>query len=179
MSVQNSGYRHSSGVVARRVEAGETCLYRFFAADGQLLYVGISDEPMRRWHNHTDREWWSYVETYEVVWYPTREDAELAERDEIIGRNPVHNIVLNSVPYAGRRFPSMHLHAMAVEHFGDRAFTCHDLLDELGMPYGTAKAYARRLVELGQFRDAGCQPRSGKGKKRQLYVAVPRASVAV
>lgn len=36
-------------------------LYRFWAADGELLYVGITFDPAQRWRQHRRQEWWPRV----------------------------------------------------------------------------------------------------------------------
>lgn len=67
-------------------------LYRFFAADGALLYVGITMDPSRRWNEHrSDKPWWSDVATVSVEKFPSRADVERAERDAIVSENPRHN----------------------------------------------------------------------------------------
>jgi len=80
------------GQVARPIEPGETAVYRFFDSDGRLLYVGMSNQPIRRWYSHTERPWWRCASMYEITWYDTGEDAAAAEMLAIRSENPLHNI---------------------------------------------------------------------------------------
>jgi hypothetical protein len=49
-------------------------LYRFFDEHGALLYVGITNNPGRRWSQHeTDKPWWHEVHHVELEskgWLP-------------------------------------------------------------------------------------------------------------
>lgn len=69
-----------------------TALYRFFGADGQLLYVGITGKPGKRWETHMrSQPWWPDVTKQTVNWHPTREAALTAERLAIRDQRPLHN----------------------------------------------------------------------------------------
>lgn len=71
-----------------------TDLYRFYAADGTLLYVGISKSAIVRMIQHaTDKQWWDDVARIDVerILGP-RKNAERAERTAIALENPKHNI---------------------------------------------------------------------------------------
>lgn len=58
-----------------------TALYRFFDADGNLLYVGITHDLEERWGNHRRRQpWWLEVARKGHVWLETRAEAEAAEK---------------------------------------------------------------------------------------------------
>lgn len=146
------------GVMMRRRTPGETALYRFRDDAETLLYVGIADEPVKRWASHADREWWQSVATYEIEWFPSRDQAAAAEREAIKNERPLHNTVFNSIPYRGDRFPAMNLLTLAREHFGTEPFTLADLSDRLGIPYGTASTYSRSLVDAGAFVAVGARP---------------------
>lgn len=70
-----------------------TALYRIFAAEGRLLYVGVSYLPDRRLEQHAATKfWWTEVGEVEVEWFANRDEAEAAERDAIHHENPEHNI---------------------------------------------------------------------------------------
>lgn len=70
-----------------------TSLYRFYDADDQLLYVGISLNVFRRMAQHSERKtWWTAVARSTVEWHPTREAALEAERIAIRDEKPLHNI---------------------------------------------------------------------------------------
>lgn len=69
-----------------------TALYRHYDADGQLLYVGITNDPKRRLYEHKCRAIWSdQIANVTVKWMPSRPDAEEAERQAIATESPVFN----------------------------------------------------------------------------------------
>lgn len=64
------------------------------------LYIGISNEPARRFDEHRkDKRWAKDVDwadaTRNLAWYPTRADALAAEAEAIRDELPVHNKVHN------------------------------------------------------------------------------------
>lgn len=68
-------------------------LYRFFGAGGALLYVGITNNPSRRFTQHgVSREWWHEVETIRMERFPNREAVLAAERAAIKKERPKYNI---------------------------------------------------------------------------------------
>lgn len=76
-------------------EAGgevRTALYRFYDAAGDLLYVGITSDPWRRWREHVlTRPWYPRVKSWTVTWYENEEGARRAELKAIRGERPVFN----------------------------------------------------------------------------------------
>lgn len=77
-----------------------TALYRHFDSAGSLLYVGISNDALRRLCQHKERSHWQpQIARVEVEWLPDREAALKAEADAIVSENPAWNI-------AGRNEPS-------------------------------------------------------------------------
>lgn len=76
-----------------------TDLYRFYDADGVLLYVGISLSAIQRASQHrAEKEWWSSVAHMDVERIDgDRAAAELAEREAIKTERPVHNVMHNVV----------------------------------------------------------------------------------
>lgn len=71
-----------------------TSLYRFYDAQGRLLYVGITQRGRGRFHDHeADKAWWIDVATAAVDHYPTRAAAAIAERRAITRECPMHNTV--------------------------------------------------------------------------------------
>lgn len=71
----------------------QTALYRFFNADGTLLYVGIANDPRTRWSCHAgEKRWWDEVEAKTVTWFATREEAEGAEMAAIVSERPLYNV---------------------------------------------------------------------------------------
>ena len=76
-------------------------LYRLFDETGQLLYVGISVDPGKRFAQHrSDKAWWSDVRTMNVQPMPNRRAALDAEREAIKNERPLHNVVHNETPAA-------------------------------------------------------------------------------
>lgn len=70
-----------------------TALYRFFNADGVLLYVGITENTATRWASHkATKEWWPAVVHKEVEWHGSREVAEEAERQALGTEEPLYNV---------------------------------------------------------------------------------------
>jgi predicted GIY-YIG superfamily endonuclease len=84
----------ASGVPKRSasVESKPTAVYRLFSESGALLYVGISDDPEKRFTEHERAQyWWREVATREVVWHHDRFSAA-AEEDRVIAvEQPEYN----------------------------------------------------------------------------------------
>lgn len=73
-----------------------TDLYRYYDAEGQLLYVGISFSAVARASQHrSEKGWWCEVANMTVEHHPTRAAAELAEREAIKTERPIHNVTHN------------------------------------------------------------------------------------
>jgi predicted GIY-YIG superfamily endonuclease len=69
-----------------------TALYRLRDQSGALLYVGITDNPERRWKDHAkDKSWWPDVKDRSVEWLPTRDHALAAEATAIRAERPRYN----------------------------------------------------------------------------------------
>ncbi|WP_069751626.1 GIY-YIG nuclease family protein [Streptomyces sp. EN16] len=78
-----------------------TALYRLFDADQQLLYVGITKDPKKRWRTHAQwarSSWWPSVTRKVVEWFPDREAADLAETAAINSEKPLHNLAKRERP---------------------------------------------------------------------------------
>jgi predicted GIY-YIG superfamily endonuclease len=70
-----------------------TALYRLYDEDDDLLYVGITRNPERRWAQHAaEKSWWSRVIRRDVEWFETRPAALAAEEAAIALGRPAHNI---------------------------------------------------------------------------------------
>jgi predicted GIY-YIG superfamily endonuclease len=70
-----------------------TALYRFYDADGALLYVGITHNVDERWAAHErDKPWWPHIAEKTVEWFNTRPLALDAERTAVQTESPVHNV---------------------------------------------------------------------------------------
>lgn len=75
-------------------DSTHTSLYRLFAEDGALLYVGIAGNPGRRFEQHrSDKPWWGHVALTTVEHYRSRESAMVAELAAIRSEHPRHNIM--------------------------------------------------------------------------------------
>ncbi len=71
-------------------------LYRFYASNGALLYVGITNNPGRRFSKHRDdKDWWLDVARIDMEQYPSREALNAAEQRAIQNERPLHNIKHN------------------------------------------------------------------------------------
>jgi predicted GIY-YIG superfamily endonuclease len=80
---------------------GRTAVYRLYDSEGQLLYIGISNNPPVRWSAHArERRWWKDVTYKAVVWYPTRREAEAVEEEAVPAEKPLYNIA--HTPLHGR-----------------------------------------------------------------------------
>jgi predicted GIY-YIG superfamily endonuclease len=71
-------------------------LYRFFDADGSLLYVGITDTWYQRFHEHERKSgWFSKVASCTFESHETREKVMAAELIAIRSENPEFNQLHN------------------------------------------------------------------------------------
>ena len=69
-------------------------LYRLYAQDGTLLYIGITHSLRNRFASHAqDKPWWSQVAKKTVTWHGSREEVLAAEASAIQAEDPVHNII--------------------------------------------------------------------------------------
>lgn len=69
-----------------------TALYRLRDSSGLLLYVGISEDPYRRWTEHSkDKPWWPQVGRHDIEWLDSREQAAAAELAAIKSERPLFN----------------------------------------------------------------------------------------
>lgn len=67
-------------------------LYRLYDASNRLLYIGIAENPGRRWDQHaTTKPWWPQVAEKTVEWRDTREEAAAAEAEAIRTELPLFN----------------------------------------------------------------------------------------
>lgn len=73
--------------------AKRIALYRLYDRDGNLLYVGVTNNLRRRWDMHSrDQTWWHLVTRREAEWLPDRASAEAAEITAIQDERPRFNI---------------------------------------------------------------------------------------
>ncbi|MEU0950472.1 hypothetical protein ABZ379_48815 [Streptomyces canus] len=82
-------------------ERRPAAVYRLWAEDGTLLYIGSSYAPEERAKAHSRASWGHLVVRRADEWHPTRRDAYEAEARAIEAEEPTHNLV--STPrYAGQ-----------------------------------------------------------------------------
>lgn len=73
-----------------------TALYRLYDTNGKLLYIGITRNLNTRWYTHArEKDWWPKVVRKEVEWFETREEADRAERAEVLRWRPKFNRTYN------------------------------------------------------------------------------------
>lgn len=77
-------------------ESAPCDLYRFYDADGALLYVGISLHAAKRASEHRkDKPWWGDVARMEIEHFASRRQALEAEEAAIKDERPRYNVVHN------------------------------------------------------------------------------------
>ncbi len=70
-------------------------VYRHFADDGALLYVGVSLSAVMRLYDHRQSKWWGKIAKVTIEKYQTREEAFRAEKRAIIDEAPQYNLDRN------------------------------------------------------------------------------------
>jgi len=73
-------------------------VYRCYAADGALLYVGSSGVGVARLLGHRLKPWWRRVTTVTLERHETHAAALLAEREAIRSEEPRHNVIRYARP---------------------------------------------------------------------------------
>lgn len=119
-------------------------LYRFYDANGVLLYVGITNDPGARWAHHArNKDWWQMVSRIEVEHFDSRSLVAEAEKSAIIAERPVHNFNHNANglpdPYETDLLPT------EPQHFKRRCESCGglDLVDP------SLKTWDDRALQVG------------------------------
>lgn len=120
-----------------------TAVYRLYAEDGTLLYVGQSNAPLERYLEHRDtKPWWPQVHSHSIEWWPTLERAREREERAIRDEWPLHNIAHQPRDNGTLLLPSF----IAQKILRELSRACSDVL---GDGFG---AESKRIVE--QVRDA-------------------------
>jgi predicted GIY-YIG superfamily endonuclease len=102
-----------------------TTLYRFYADDDALLYIGIAGSATQRFEQHAkEKSWWPQVTRTELEHFATRREALDAERLAIIAERPRHNVVHNTAMDTNRRECQMCLSWTKQAHMGDTCPAC-------------------------------------------------------
>jgi GIY-YIG catalytic domain-containing protein len=132
-------------------------LYRFFAADDSLLYIGITNDLGARFTGHSgDKDWWVAVVRVAVEHFPDRRSVLDAERAAIVAEKPRYNVQYNEAvtladdPWAVEVEPSYKPATGLVEvgdtlaigtRFGDAFFGRVSFVDARGV----------RLAQVGDY----------------------------
>jgi predicted GIY-YIG superfamily endonuclease len=75
------------------VPGQSVAVYRFYDRHEELLYVGISNDPRRRWKQHAkEKTWYPQVRHQTVTWYDSERAARRAESAAIRQERPHFNI---------------------------------------------------------------------------------------
>lgn len=78
------------------IEIEKQTLYRFFDSNGQLLYVGISNNWIARLHQHYKHsEWFTHVASATFEHFDTRKEVEFAELKAIRTEGAIYNKAFN------------------------------------------------------------------------------------
>ena len=116
-------------------------LYRFYSDSGQLLYVGITNNPGNRFSQHeTDKPWWHEVAVISVEKHESRADALAAEVRAINVESPRYN---KQRPRLGKR------HAVRTAPRPALVWLC----DVCGQPVDNDKGYIH--VDTARARQKG------------------------
>jgi hypothetical protein len=67
-------------------------VYRCYAEDGRLLYVGITSNGIKRFRRHgNERDWWPDTARIEIEHFESRKETEDRERELIRELKPPYN----------------------------------------------------------------------------------------
>lgn len=126
-----------------RAAAPAYWVYAYEDRDRNLLYVGISDDPLERAKKHVSASrWWRFVDRAWVFLMPNETHAQAYERELIYNLNPLFNIRHSSVPFRD-----------ALEYLARR--DAWDLVDEM-LPYAE---YEQELEDRGELAVPQSDPR--------------------
>lgn len=74
------------------LRANTHVLYRFYTESGELLYVGITNDPQRRFSDHgAEKPWWRRVAQIKIERFRTRRELAGAEIKAIETERPRYN----------------------------------------------------------------------------------------
>jgi hypothetical protein len=77
-----------------------TGVYTLLNSNGEVIYIGVSDNPASRVQDHRAKSWGDQIADWTVDWYETREQGERAEKQAIFTHQPLYN--RRGVTQAGR-----------------------------------------------------------------------------
>lgn len=128
-----------SAALTAEIEIGDeapSALYRLFAADGSLIYLGITGNLRMRLARHAQEQpWWGLVSRKTVTFYATRRDALRAEAAAIRDEQPGRNLLVPQTSgNPGRaKYPLDHVPSAVTIARLDAGFTKTDLAQRLGV----------------------------------------------
>jgi predicted GIY-YIG superfamily endonuclease len=123
-------------VQRRKAVEQRTAVYRFFNTTGELLYVGITNDPKTRFAYHARQKadtWWPLVERHTIDWYDNRTEAAAVEVAAIKTEAPLYNMSDKPSPKLVSTSAAVHISMEDIE-------ACEWI---------TPSDVARRVVELG------------------------------
>jgi hypothetical protein len=82
--------------MARPKSTGNTKLYRYFSAGGDLLYVGVSLSALIRLYQRRRAPWVDDVAHIDIEAHASRDAAMRAEAEAIRQEKPKHNVTHNN-----------------------------------------------------------------------------------
>jgi len=141
---------------------GPAAVYRLYDTDDVLLYVGMSNDPPRRWSGHVNegKTWWADVARKTVEWYESQDDALTVEAEAIWAEHPLHN----TAPMPRREGPL----PTPIDDPTDGPtyqvappFQVSDEGDRLGL--GVTQEMADRLAALDEYYDQACATSKDRG----------------
>lgn len=157
-----------------------TAVYRLFAQDRTLLYVGVAQDVGKRWREHAaDKPWWTEVRRQIVDWYDTREEALSVEVDAIRDERPVYNVQHSTtrkhvLPVPVPLTPDERVRLEKLEARPDEDKTRDELLDELRLL--TLRRAWDRYCAVKAIRDLLPPAGSGRPVPRGLFTKVVDAT---
>lgn len=136
-----------------------TCwVYRLFAADGELVYVGKSVKPQRRIRAHRggahqtrSKEWMERVTRCELTPYRSEEMAAEAEAQAILAERPTENREIPVPPSEKEKYVGRMQSGLKVRCTRDELDHWHRLADTSGTSLSdlVRDLLQRRAVESG------------------------------
>jgi len=85
-------------------------LYRHYDADGRLLYVGVSGNPVQRLKQHRYSNAWIRLSVrMHIEWFSNSAEAAIAELHAINNEKPLHNKPARIGPQNARAEPTIML----------------------------------------------------------------------
>jgi predicted GIY-YIG superfamily endonuclease len=131
-------------------------VYRCYADDGQLLYVGETGDLGTRFASHAQKLWFTQVRGITLEWYADELDALNGERRAIHVEHPKYNVVHRNSgtlapasprPTPRRRTGSKRATPVALEDRARTALAANPTLNggALARELGVSEGYGRKL----------------------------------